>query len=115
MRLDEEARTFGATRHRWLVALIRKRLHGGHQFSRSERIHLTNIVRQLRKIETHLFKIVRAFADRQAARQDLIDGLGEVAAFRAQVTQMADALGEVFRGDDDYWRGASNTWTDTPP
>jgi hypothetical protein len=111
-RLDEEARAFGAPRHRWIVALILKKLHGGHQFSRSERINLTTIARQLRKIEAHLFKIVRTLPSRQAAPQDLISRLDEVSDLRSQVTRISAALGEAFRGDDEYWRQAASASTD---
>lgn len=113
LRLDEEAKAFGAPRHRWIIALIRKRLHGGHQFSRSERIQLTNIARELRKIEVQIFKLVRAVSSRKELVQALDDRLDQVSRLNAQVARMSSALADSFRADDDYWRSAPMTSDDT--
>ena len=103
-RLDEESLAMDMPRKRWILALIRRRLDGRPQFSRSDRVNLAGIVRELRKIEGHIAKTARACADRSAPARELLARFDELQAFREQLAKMMTAIDTAFTGNDDYWR-----------
>jgi hypothetical protein len=103
-RLDEQSMAMDMPRKRWVQALIRSKLYHTPQFSRADRVNLSGIVRELRKLECHLGRTVRALGDRSAPARELIARFDELDRFRARVVQLAQAIDAAFKGNDSYWR-----------
>jgi hypothetical protein len=97
------------TRNRWIAALIHKALSGRAQVSSSDRVNIAGLVRELRKIETTLQKSTRALAELEVTAQQCLARCREMERFRDDVSRMAGALDDVFRGNDAYWREVVDT------
>ena len=103
-RLDQVSRETKFTRNRWIAALVHKALSGRAQPSSADRVNVANLVRELRKIETTLQKSTRQLAELEATARECLARCREMERFRDDVSRMAGALDEVFRGNDAYWR-----------
>lgn len=103
-RLDQVSRVTKFTRNRWIAALVHKALSGRAQVSSGDRVNIANLVRELRKIETTLQKSTRGLAELEATARQCLARCREMERFRDEVSRMAAALDEVFRGNDAYWR-----------
>jgi hypothetical protein len=103
-RLDQVSRETKYTRNRWIAALVHKALSGRAQPTSADRINIANVVRELRKIETTMQKSTRQLAELEATARECLARCREMERFRDDVSRMAGALDEVFRGNDAYWR-----------
>ncbi len=103
-RLDQVSRATKFTRNRWIAALVHKALSGRAQVSSGDRVNIATVARELRKIETTLQKSNRALAELEATAKQCLARCREMERFRDDVSRMAAALDEVFRGNDAYWR-----------
>lgn len=101
--LVAEAAASGLSRNQWVVALIRRRLHHRPQFRPSEQVALIEVRRELRRIGVNINQIARALntAVMEGAVLDL--ELAQLAVFQAEIDGWVQALGDVFRGNLDYW------------
>jgi hypothetical protein len=102
-RLDEASQATRFTRNRWIANLIRTTLYGRPQQTTIDRVNISLFVKELRKIEASSQKSARALAELEATARACVDRLRQVDQFREQVKRMADALDEVFKGNDSYW------------
>lgn len=103
-RLDQVSRVTKFTRNRWIAALVHKALSGRAQVSSGDKVNIANLVRELRRIEATLQKSTRGLAELEATARQCLARCREMERFRDDVSRMAGALDEVFRGNDAYWR-----------
>ena len=102
-RVDEEANVLGMTRGQWLVAYIRRGLHGGRHFGKFDRERLGKIVAELREVKSILFRYAGAL---QRAPRDvaLVERHHDrVLELDDKVTTIAKAIEGAFHGNDAYW------------
>lgn len=102
--LGVAAAAAGLSRNRWVVALVRRRLHDRPQFTPVESAALVDIRRELRRIGVNLNQITRALNTAVLEGVVLDLELGQVAAFRHEISLAVLALDGAFRGNLDYWQ-----------
>lgn len=105
--LEAEAARVGLSRTRWVVALVRWRLHGGPQLSPPEAAAFLEVQRDLRRIGVNLNQIARAL--HMTAPEAVARG-GEAArviAFAVEVRAGLAELRRAFEGNRDYWSTGS--------
>lgn len=101
--LEAEAARIGLSRTRWVVALVRRRLHGGPQLSPPEAAAFLEIQRDLRRIGVNLNQIARTLHMR-GARADAPGGeAARALAFAGEVRGGLADLRRAFEGNRDYW------------
>jgi hypothetical protein len=103
-RLDQASRDTRYSRNGWVAALVRKALCGRPQPASRDRVSISGLVKALRKIEATSQRSARALADLEATARDCLARCAEVERFHEQVRDMANALDQVFKGNDAYWR-----------
>lgn len=101
--LEAEAAAMGLSRTQWTVALIRRRLHGRPQFSRSETFALIDIQRELRRIGVNLNQIARALNTAVLEGRVLDLEMDQLAAFQAEIRAHSQGLRQAFEGNLDDW------------
>lgn len=101
--LEREAASRGQSRTQWTVALIRARLHGRPQLSRSEAIAFVEVQRELRRIGVNINQIARALntAVMEGAVLDL--EVGQLAAFSDEIRAHLVGVRDAFEGNLAYW------------
>lgn len=105
--LEAEAARVGLTRTRWLVALVRRKLHGGPQLSPPEAAAFLEVQRDLRRIGVNLNQVARTLHMREA-RADASGGEAErVLAFATEVRGGLADLRRALEGNRDYWSTGS--------
>ncbi len=104
--LEAEAARVGLSRTRWVVALVRRRLHGGPQLSPPEAAAFLEVQRDLRRIGVNLNQVARTLHMR--ARADASGGEAErVLAFATEVRGGLADLRRALEGNRDYWSTGS--------
>lgn len=105
--VESAAAAVGLSRTQWVVALVRRRLHGRAQFSPPEAAAFIEVQRDLRRIGVNLNQIARTVnATVPGGRaQDL--ELTRVIAFAAEVRGGLLGLRRAFEGNLDYWSTGS--------
>lgn len=105
--LEAEAGKVGLSRTQWVVALVRRRLHGRPQLSPPEAAAFIEVQRDLRRIGVNLNQIARAAnAPGLAGRAPDLD-LVRVEGFAAEVRGGLSGLRRAFEGNLDYWSAGS--------
>lgn len=101
--LEREAASRGQSRTQWTVALIRARLHGRPQLSRSEAIAFVEVQRELRRIGVNINQIARALntAVLEGAVLDL--EVAQLAAFSDEIRAHLVGVRDAFEGNLAYW------------
>lgn len=103
--VEAEATRAGLSRTQWVVALVRRRLHGQPQLSPSEAAAFIEIQRDLRRIGVNLNQIARTVnATVPAGRAPDVD---RVLAFAEEVRGGLSGLRRAFEGNLDYWSAGS--------
>ena len=104
--LEAEAARVGLPRTRWVVALVRRKLHGGPQLSPPDAAAFLEVQRDLRRIGVNLNQIARTLHMR--ARVDASGGEAErVLAFATEVRGGLADLRCALEGNRDYWSTGS--------
>jgi hypothetical protein len=101
--LEAEAAAVGLSRTQWAVGLIRARLHGQPQLSRSDGVAFLDARRELRRIGVNINQIARALNTAVMDGQVLALEVAQLAAFQEEIAAWVEALGGAFRGNLDYW------------
>lgn len=98
--LDAACRAAGLRRTEWVVGLVRRRLTGRPQLSRTEAQALLDIRRDLRRIGVNLNQAVHALHARggegAAAARELL-------MFRQEVRAQLEGVRAALEGDLSYW------------
>jgi hypothetical protein len=86
----------GLRRTEWLIALLRRRLHGRPQFDRSAAESLLEIRRELRRLGVNL----REMSETNGAGEG---ASAELESWRAEVRQSLERVRQVVAGNLAYW------------
>jgi uncharacterized protein (DUF1778 family) len=101
--LAAEADALGLSRTQWVVALIRRRLHGRPQLSRPEAIAFIGVQRELRRIGVNLNQIARALNTAVLEGSVLDLEMAQLEAFQAEIAAHLHGLHDAFTGNLTYW------------
>lgn len=105
--LEAEAAKAGLPRTQWVVALVRRRLHGRPQLSPPEAAAFLEIQRDLRRIGVNLNQIARSVtATGPGGRASDVERV-RVGAFAEEVRLGLSSLRRAFEGNLDYWSAGS--------
>ncbi|WP_427788473.1 plasmid mobilization relaxosome protein MobC [Brevundimonas diminuta] len=105
--VEAEATRVGLSRTQWVVALVRRRLHGQPQLSPGEAVAFIEIQRDLRRIGVNLNQIARTVnATVPGGRAPGVE-LVRVLAFAEEVRGGLSGLRRAFEGNLDYWSAGS--------
>lgn len=105
--MEAEAARAGLSRTQWVVALVRRRLHGRPQLSPPEAVAFIEMQRDLRRIGVNLNQIARTVnATVPGGRAPDVE-LARVLAFAEEVRGGLSGLRRAFEGNLDYWSAGS--------
>lgn len=105
--LEAEAARSGLSRTRWVVALVRRRLHGSPQLSPPEAAAFIEVQRELRRIGVNLNQIARTLHSAGGDARSSDRELARVVAFAAETRESLLGLRQALKGNLDYWSAGS--------
>jgi hypothetical protein len=113
--LDQAVRASKFTRNRWIESLVQKALRRAPRINSADRVDIAKLAKELRAIEAATQKSARALAKLEATARACLERFHEMDRFNRQVRTVADALDEVFRGNDAYWRALVDETDESEP
>ena len=101
--LEASAAAVGLSRTQWVVALIRRRLHGRPQLPPPDAVAFIGVQRELRRIGVNVNQIARALNTAVLEGQVLDLEILQLEAFAGDIRGHLSGLQAAFRGNLDYW------------
>lgn len=113
-RLDEEASAMAMSRGQWILALVRRRLHGGRHYGPTDRTRIALIINEFRKIAAQIAQtnqILRKALQRGAVAEAPVQALLNLGV---AMMETAEAVHHAFLGNDRYWEALEPLRKKTP-